>query len=239
MWISMQQVLTEYYLLHQSSALIFVSYIWQALSWECLSVSSCCTEKACLIGCCSSWAPVFCSFSAFSLVLKQESVHVCLGTLIWCRMSLNLTATTEQILKGWNGAFDRANRKAKENKPKKLKTENVTFEWVMLSVYSNSTWSAPVRLSAVLLKTSGEELPTGVEVSLTSLIFCILLLLLGVLSKELADNWWSIAQSGKALPCSVFWQRSSGVFFPTGVFLSSLFLVFFEPPERQFAARHL
>lgn len=56
----------------------------------------------------------------------------------------------------------------------------------------------------MLLKTSGEEVSTGVEVSLTSLVFCILLLLFGVLNKELADNWRAIAQSGKAFPCSVF-----------------------------------
>lgn len=114
----MQHVLTQYYLLHQSSLQIFVSYISRALSWECLSVSSGCPEKACLIGCCSSCTPVFCFFSVFSLVLKQESVHVCLGILIWCKMGLNLMATTVQILKELNGVFgiDCAKRKAKENK---------------------------------------------------------------------------------------------------------------------------
>lgn len=119
MWISMQQVLTEYYLLHQSSVWTFVSYISQALSWECLTVSSGYPEKACLI-CCSSCMPVFCSFAVFSLVLKQASVHVCPGILIWCKMSPNLMATTEQILES-NGVFgiDCANRKAKENKLKK------------------------------------------------------------------------------------------------------------------------
>lgn len=131
MWISMQQVLTEYYLLHQSSVWTFVSYISQALSWECLTVSSGYPEKACLI-CCSSCMPVFCSFAVFSLVLKQESVHVCPGILIWCKMSPNLMATTEQILES-NGVFgiDCANRKAKENKLKKsseLKRSPLT-EW--------------------------------------------------------------------------------------------------------------
>lgn len=118
----MQHVLTQYYLLHQSSLQIFVSYISRALSWECLSVSSGCPEKACLKGCCSSCMLVFCFFSVFSLVLKQESVYVCLGILIWCKMGLNLMATTVQILKELNGVFgiDCAKRKAKENKQTKV-----------------------------------------------------------------------------------------------------------------------
>lgn len=70
-------------------------------------------------------------------------------------MSPNLTATTKQILKELNSVFgiDCANRKAKENKKKKVRTENVTFDSVIFSVYSNSTGSASVRVSAMLLKT--------------------------------------------------------------------------------------
>lgn len=125
----------------------------------------------------------------------------------------------------------------KQKKTKKLRTENVTFDWVTLSLYSNATLSAPVRVSAMLLKTSGEQLSTGVEVSLTFPVLCILLLF-GVLNEELAHNWLTIAQSGKAFPCSLFWQRTSAMFFPTGVFLRSIFFVFFKPPERQFAVRY-
>lgn len=113
----MQQVLTEDYLLHQSSVHMFGSYISRALSWVGLSVSSGCPEKTCPVGCCSSCMPVLCSFSVFSLVWKQESVPVCLEILIWCKLSLNLMAKTQHILTELNDVLgtDRANRKAKEN----------------------------------------------------------------------------------------------------------------------------
>lgn len=61
MCFSMQQVLKEYHLLHQSPVQNFASYILRALS-----VSAGCPEKACY-----SCTPVLCSSSVFSLVLKQ------------------------------------------------------------------------------------------------------------------------------------------------------------------------
>lgn len=105
----------------------------------------------------------------------------------------------------------------------------------MCSVHSNSTGLGPERVSAMLLKTSG-ELFTGVEVSLASLCW-ILLLLFGVLNKELADNWWTIALSGK--PFTSGFLRTSGAFFAAGAFLQILLLVFDEPPKRQFSVKCL
>lgn len=84
----------------------------------------------------------------------------------------------------------------------------------------------------MLLKTSG-ELFTGVEVSPASLCW-ILLLLFGVLNKELAD---STAESGK--PFTSGFLRTSGVFFAAGAFLQILVLVFNEPPKRQFSVKRL
>lgn len=128
MWISMQQVLIEYHLLHQSPVQGSASYISRALL--CLSVSAGCPEKACLIGCCSSRAPVLCSSSVFSLVLKQLSDCVCLGVPAWCRMSPNLTATTEQTLKELNSVFgmDCPWQKSKREPTKNWKKSPLT-EW--------------------------------------------------------------------------------------------------------------
>lgn len=88
----------------------------------------------------------------------------------------------------------------------------------------------------MLLKTSG-ELFTGVEVSLASLCW-ILLLLFGVLNKGLGDNWGTIAPSAKSFT-SGFSAVTSGVFLAAGAFLRSLLLVFNEVPERQLAAKCL
>lgn len=118
---------------------------------------------------------------------------------------------------------------------KKKKIQNVTFDWVVCSVYSNSAGLGPERVSAMLLKTSG-ELFTGVEVSPASLCW-ILLLLFGVLNKELADSWWTIAQSGK--PFTSGFLHTSGVFFAAGAFLQILLLGFNEPPKRQFSVKRL
>lgn len=85
----------------------------------------------------------------------------------------------------------------------------------------------------MLLKTSG-ELFTGVEVSLASLCW-ILLLLFGVLNKELADV--TIAQSGK--PFTSGFLRTSGAFFAAGAFLQILLLVLDEPPKRKFSVKRL
>lgn len=112
----MQQVLTEYYLLHYSSVQIFSFQ-------KCIFVSSGCPEKAGLMGCCCSCRPVFCSFSVFSLALKYKFVYVRRGILIWYKMSLNPTATTEQTLKELTGVFgiDCAKKKKKKKKNEQIK----------------------------------------------------------------------------------------------------------------------
>lgn len=65
----------------------------------------------------------------------------------------------------------------------------------------------------------------------------IRLLLLGVLNKELAGSWCTIAQSGK--PFTSGFLRTSGVFFAAGAFLQILLLVFNEPSKRQFSLKRL